>query len=156
MTCLQFGGSRIVSGSDDNTLRVWNAITGRVTNYCSLSLSLSLCLVHTHNTQTHTLIHIISYCVYYVPNLLVCTIYVNIKVAKLHWLSYKLMSKRTATVCLNNKTTTDNVLEIHICFCSSGYMRVFYTPFFVSYCFICLSVDYYCPSVVLTESAGHL
>ena len=30
MTCLQFSGSRIVSGSDDNTLRIWNAITGRV------------------------------------------------------------------------------------------------------------------------------
>lgn len=32
VTCLQFSGSRIVSGSDDNTLRVWNAITGRVIN----------------------------------------------------------------------------------------------------------------------------
>ena len=30
MTCLQFCANRIVSGSDDNTLRVWNAITGKV------------------------------------------------------------------------------------------------------------------------------
>ncbi len=30
VTCLQFSGNRVVSGSDDNTLRVWNAITGKV------------------------------------------------------------------------------------------------------------------------------
>ncbi len=30
VTCLQFSANRIVSGSDDNTLRVWNAITGKV------------------------------------------------------------------------------------------------------------------------------
>ena len=30
VTCLQFTGNRIVSGSDDNTLRVWNATTGKV------------------------------------------------------------------------------------------------------------------------------
>lgn len=29
VTCLQFCANRIVSGSDDNTLRVWNAITGK-------------------------------------------------------------------------------------------------------------------------------
>lgn len=29
VTCLQFSGNRIVSGSDDNTLRVWNATTGK-------------------------------------------------------------------------------------------------------------------------------
>ena len=33
VTCLQFSGSRIVSGSDDNTLKVWNAITGKVGIY---------------------------------------------------------------------------------------------------------------------------
>uniref|UniRef100_A0A336JZJ6 CSON008468 protein n=1 Tax=Culicoides sonorensis TaxID=179676 RepID=A0A336JZJ6_CULSO len=29
ITCLQFCGNRIVSGSDDNTLKVWSAVTGR-------------------------------------------------------------------------------------------------------------------------------
>ncbi|CAG0890764.1 unnamed protein product [Cyprideis torosa] len=29
ITCLQFSGHRIVSGSDDNTLKVWSAITGK-------------------------------------------------------------------------------------------------------------------------------
>lgn len=29
ITCLQFSGARIVSGSDDNTLKVWSAITGK-------------------------------------------------------------------------------------------------------------------------------
>lgn len=32
ITCLQFSGNRIVSGSDDNTLKVWSAVTGRVSN----------------------------------------------------------------------------------------------------------------------------
>ena len=30
ITCLQFSGNRIVSGSDDNTLKVWSATTGKV------------------------------------------------------------------------------------------------------------------------------
>lgn len=35
ITCLQFCGNRIVSGSDDNTLKVWSAITGKVrVEYC--------------------------------------------------------------------------------------------------------------------------
>ncbi|XP_032457657.1 F-box/WD repeat-containing protein 7 isoform X4 [Nasonia vitripennis] len=29
ITCLQFSGNRIVSGSDDNTLKVWSAVTGK-------------------------------------------------------------------------------------------------------------------------------
>ncbi len=37
VTCLQFSGNRIVSGSDDNTLRVWNAITGKVRAYGTAS-----------------------------------------------------------------------------------------------------------------------
>lgn len=30
ITCLQFCGNRIVSGSDDNTLKVWSATSGKV------------------------------------------------------------------------------------------------------------------------------
>ena len=30
ITCLQFDGNKIVSGSDDNTLKVWSAITGNI------------------------------------------------------------------------------------------------------------------------------
>lgn len=30
ITCLQFSGDLIVSGSDDNTLKVWSAVTGKV------------------------------------------------------------------------------------------------------------------------------
>lgn len=30
ITCLQFCGSKIVSGSDDNTLKVWSVATGKV------------------------------------------------------------------------------------------------------------------------------
>ena len=30
ITCLEFCGNKIVSGSDDNTLKVWSALTGRV------------------------------------------------------------------------------------------------------------------------------
>lgn len=33
ITCLQFNGSRIVSGSDDNTLKVWSAVSGKVKEF---------------------------------------------------------------------------------------------------------------------------
>lgn len=32
ITCLQFSESRIVSGSDDNTLKVWSVTSGKVSN----------------------------------------------------------------------------------------------------------------------------
>lgn len=37
ITCLQFCGNRILSGSDDNTLRVWSAATGKVSVLTSLN-----------------------------------------------------------------------------------------------------------------------
>ena len=36
ITCLEFSGSRVVSGSDDNTLKVWSAVTGKVGTQVSL------------------------------------------------------------------------------------------------------------------------
>lgn len=30
ITCLQFCGNQVVSGSDDNTLKVWSVLTGKV------------------------------------------------------------------------------------------------------------------------------
>lgn len=33
ITCLQFCGNQVVSGSDDNTLKVWSVITGKVSFY---------------------------------------------------------------------------------------------------------------------------
>ncbi len=38
ITCLQFCANRIVSGSDDNTLKVWSATTGKVRALRSLSV----------------------------------------------------------------------------------------------------------------------
>lgn len=37
ITCLQFSDNKIVSGSDDNTLKVWSAITGKVSFLKKLS-----------------------------------------------------------------------------------------------------------------------
>ena len=39
ITCLEFYGTRIVSGSDDNTLKVWSAITGKVSGIAVLILT---------------------------------------------------------------------------------------------------------------------
>lgn len=37
ITCLQFYGNRILSGSDDTTLKVWSAVTGKVShNYSDI------------------------------------------------------------------------------------------------------------------------
>jgi WD40 repeat protein len=44
ITCLQFYGSRIVSGSDDNTLKVWSATTGKVNFLILLSIKQLLTL----------------------------------------------------------------------------------------------------------------
>ncbi|PSN30658.1 F-box/WD repeat-containing protein 7 [Blattella germanica] len=37
ITCLQFSGNRIVSGSDDNTLKVWSATTGKMSGSIIIS-----------------------------------------------------------------------------------------------------------------------
>lgn len=44
ITCLQFCGNRIVSGSDDNTLKVWSAVTGEVSVPVSREVSVALSL----------------------------------------------------------------------------------------------------------------
>lgn len=33
ITCLQFYGNKVLSGSDDTTLKVWNALNGRVRTF---------------------------------------------------------------------------------------------------------------------------
>ena len=54
ITCLQFSGDLIVSGSDDNTLKVWSAITGKVG--CSGRVDFSNCpfLLLQLQTQFHS------------------------------------------------------------------------------------------------------
>lgn len=42
ITCLQFSGNKIVSGSDDNTLKVWSATTGKVRTF---SLQYCICIL---------------------------------------------------------------------------------------------------------------
>lgn len=44
ITCLQFCGNRIVSGSDDNTLKVWSAVTGEVSVTVTKEVSVVLSL----------------------------------------------------------------------------------------------------------------
>jgi len=36
ITCLEFCGNKIVSGSDDNTLKVWSAVNGKVASFVLL------------------------------------------------------------------------------------------------------------------------
>lgn len=38
ITCLQFCGNQVVSGSDDNTLKVWSVITGKVRMFNTIIL----------------------------------------------------------------------------------------------------------------------
>jgi len=42
ITCLQVSGDLVVSGSDDNTLKVWSAVTGKVC-VCVCVLQLHIC-----------------------------------------------------------------------------------------------------------------
>lgn len=44
ITCLQFNYNTIVSGSDDNTLKVWNATSGKVSSCASLFFAKSFCV----------------------------------------------------------------------------------------------------------------
>lgn len=60
ITCLQFCGNRIVSGSDDNTLKVWSAVTGKVSLlfmffsfFLFLFVFLSLCMKLSHSVMSH-------------------------------------------------------------------------------------------------------
>ena len=39
ITCLEFCGNKIVSGSDDNTLKVWSAVNGKVGTVSTALLS---------------------------------------------------------------------------------------------------------------------
>lgn len=45
ITCLQFCGNRIVSGSDDNTLKVWSAVTGKVSSLVSICQGVTILCV---------------------------------------------------------------------------------------------------------------
>jgi len=38
ITCLEFCGNKIVSGSDDNTLKVWSAVNGKVPSFVTASV----------------------------------------------------------------------------------------------------------------------
>jgi len=51
ITCLEFCGNKIVSGSDDNTLKVWSAVNGKVCHWsalpvtpCAVRVIVSMCL----------------------------------------------------------------------------------------------------------------
>ena len=45
ITCLEFSGNRIVSGSDDNTLKVWSALTGKVSKHFIHNFLVSLTFI---------------------------------------------------------------------------------------------------------------
>ena len=46
ITCLQFCNNRVVSGSDDNTLKVWSATTGKVRFVFIIVYGSILCSIH--------------------------------------------------------------------------------------------------------------
>ena len=61
ITCLEFCGQKIVSGSDDNTLKVWSVITGKVRqNYFFPSRSKLCCNWMKYSIQS-TCIRYIQY-----------------------------------------------------------------------------------------------
>ena len=45
ITCLQFDGKRIVSGSDDNTLKIWSVATGKVSFHSTSKINRSIMFV---------------------------------------------------------------------------------------------------------------
>ena len=57
ITCLQFCGNRIVSGSDDNTLKVWSATTGKVIHWAfrveKQRLFFAKCRMNKHKFNSH-------------------------------------------------------------------------------------------------------
>lgn len=55
ITCLQFSDNKIVSGSDDNTLKVWSAITGKVSfqNNCQMRHSNTILTVFKNVNGTY-------------------------------------------------------------------------------------------------------
>jgi len=55
ITCLEFCGNKIVSGSDDNTLKVWSAVNGKVGSFTIeilLLVSLFFCAVDWRESKT--------------------------------------------------------------------------------------------------------
>ncbi len=62
ITCLQFCGNRIVSGSDDNTLKVWSAVTGKVSFFFGFFLKdLISYIIIQIVYKLHTIIYMFEY-----------------------------------------------------------------------------------------------
>lgn len=69
ITCLQFSGNRIVSGSDDNTLKVWSAVTGKVTK---LYRDTGILLSRTKQKEKINVVYCVTFSVFS-PNVSVLT-----------------------------------------------------------------------------------